>query len=348
MTTDRLSRRDLLAGTGIAALSLGASALFGCRAALAVEGSKVVIQLNWVPSADFSGFYIADAMGFYKEEGVTVEFLPGGPNMQAVEQVVSGGVAAAGLPTFLTSTVNAVQRKADLKVIGTVFQTSPLALISLAKTPLRTAADLVGKRIGAAQGRKRELDAVFKINKLDVNDYRFVPIGFDPTPLVKGDIDVMSVFSTNEPLSLADKGIETNLVYYADLGLPTYTDPIVVSGKATRDDRKTMLGFLRASIKGWEMNNRDPTIAPRFLADRYAGSTKIDVERQVRVNRALTPLTNSALTQEKGMLWIDKSVITGPIYSGLTAAGLTDLPDVDSYVDTSLLSEAFGTRTQLL
>ena len=348
MTADRLSRRDLLAGAGMATLGLGASALFGSGAALAVEGSKVAVQLNWIPSADFSGFYIADAMGFYKEEGVTVEFLPGGPNMQAVEQVISGGVATAGFPTFLTSTVNAIQRKADLKVIATVFQTSPLALISLAKTPLRTASDLVGKRIGGAQGRKRELDAVFRINKLDVNDYKFVPIGFDPTPLAKGDIDVMSVFSTNEPLSLADKGIETNLAYYADLGLPTYTDPIVVSGKAIQDSRKTILGFLRASVKGWEMNNRDPAVAPRFLAERYAGSTKIDIDRQTRVNRAIVPLTNSALTKEKGMLWIDKAKISGPIYAGLTAAGLTDLPDVDSYVDTSLLSEVFGTRNQLL
>lgn len=348
MAGDRLNRRDFLAGTSAAALGLGASSLLGSGVALAVDGSKVAIQLNWVPSADFSGFYIADAMGFYKEEGITVDFLPGGPNMQAVEQVVSGGTATAGLPTFLTSTINAVQRNADLKVIGTVFQTSPLALISLTKTPLRTTADLVGKRIGAAQGRKRELDAVFRINKFDVNDYRFVPLGYDPTPLVKGDVDIISVFSTNEPLALADKGVETNLVFYADLGLPTYTDPIVVSGKAIRDDRKTVLGFLRASIKGWETNNRDPAVAPRFLAERYAGSTKIDVDRQVRVNRALIPLTNSDLTKEKGMLWIDKAKIAGPIYAGLTAAGLTDLPSVDSYVDTSLLSEVFGSRNSLL
>ncbi|MGE3990817.1 ABC transporter substrate-binding protein [Pseudorhodoplanes sp.] len=349
MIADRPSRRNFLTGASAATLGLGASALLGSSVIVSAQGVKIPIQLNWIPSADFAGFYNADAMGFYKAEGLTVEFLPGGPNMQAVEQVISGGVATAGLPTFLTTTVNAVQKKADLVVIGTVFQTSPLALISLAKTPLKTAKDLVGKRIGGTQGRKRELDAVFRINNLDPNDYRFVPVGFDPTPLVKGDIDVMSVFSTSEQTySLTDKGIEINLAYYADLGLPTYTDPIVVSGKVLKENRKAILGFLRASIKGWEMNVRDPETAPKFLAERYAGSTKIDIARQIRVNRAQMPLTQSALTKEKGMLWLDKALIKGPIYAGLTAAGVTDLPDVDSYVDTSLLSEVYGTRNTLL
>lgn len=344
----RLNRRDVLAGAAKAALGAGALSLLGPGIALAVDGKKVGLQLNWIPSADFSGFYIADALGYYAEEGITLEFLPGGPNMQAVEQVVAGGAATAGLPTFLTSTINAVQKGADLKVIGSVFQTSPLALISLTSMPLKTAADLVGKRIGAAQGRKRELDAVFHINSLDPATYTFVPIGYDPTPLVKGDVDVISVFATSEPLALKDKGIETNLVFYSDLGLPTYTDPIVVSGKAIADDRKTVLGFLRASIKGWEMNNRDPAMAPKFLAERYAGSAKIDVDHETRVNAEIIKLTNGPLTKEKGMLWIDKAFISGPIYAGLTAAGNTDLPAVDSYVDTSLLSDVYGSRTSLL
>ena len=88
--------------------------------------------------------------------------------------------------------------------------------------------------------------------------------------------------------------------------------------------------------------------APKFLAERYAGSTKIDIARQIRVNRAQMPLTQSALTKEKGMLWLDKALIKGPIYAGLTASGVTDLPDVDSYVDTSLLSEVYGARNTLL
>ncbi len=346
MTASPFSRRDFLRTTGMAAFATGALSTPGL--VLSADGDTVSLQLNWIPSMDFAGFYIADALGYYKAEGVEIKFLPGGPNMQAVEQVVAGGNAHAGLPTFLTSTIQAVQRKTDLVVIGAVFQTSPLALISLDDMPLKSAKDLVGKKIGAAQGRQRELNAVFKINNLPDNGYRFVPIGYDSTPLVKRDVDVISVFATSEPLALAEKGVKTNMIMYADMGLPTYTCPIVVNGAALKANRKAMLGFLRASIKGWEMNARDKNLAPKLLAEKYAGSKKIDIPYEVKVNEALTALTQSPFTKEKGMLWVDKSKISGPIYAGLTAAGESNLPPVDSYVDTSLLQEVYGSKTTLL
>ena len=345
MHNGHISRRRLLTAAGA---GLTVASLLGPRVVLAASGDTVSLQLNWIPSVDFSGFYIADALGYYQQEGIKVKFLPGGPNMQGVEQVIAGGAGTAGLPTFLTSTINAVQHQAKLTVIGTVFQTSPLALISLQKTPLNSAKDLVGKRIGAAQGRQRELDAVFKINNLPPDGYTFVPIGYDSTPLTKGSVDVISVFATSEPVTLAEQGVKTNLILFADMGLPTYTSPVVVSSDAIAKNRKTILGFLRASIKGWEMNAKDLTLGPKLVAERYAGSMKIDQPHQVRVNQAMAPLTQSDLTRSKGMLWIDKSKISGPIYTALRAAGETQLPDVDSYVDTTLLEEVFGNRTQLL
>lgn len=347
MQHSRMNRRGFLASAGAAAAG---AALLGSapRIALGAEGSTVTVQFNWIPSVDFSGFYIADANGYYKAEGIDIKFLPGGPNMQAVEQAVAGGGATAGTPTFLTSTINAVQQKAPLAVIGTVFQTSPLALMSLEKTPLTSAKDLLGKKIGGAQGRQRELNAVFKINGLPLDGYKFVPIGYDQTPLIKGDVDVISVFTTNEPLALAEKGIKTNLMLFADLGLPSYTSPIVVNREVLSGNRDLLVRFLRASAKGWEMNAKDPSLSPRLLVERYAGSTKVDEAHARRVNDAMVPLTVSELTKSKGMLWIDKEKIAGPIYAGLSAAGQSDLPPVGDYVDTSLLEEIFAAGPSLL
>ncbi|WP_397473792.1 ABC transporter substrate-binding protein [Pusillimonas sp.] len=342
------NRRKFLRSAGAAALGGTALQLLGPSVVLAAQDNTVSLQLNWIPSVDFAGFYIADSLGYYKDEGVNVRFLPGGPNMQAVEQVLAGGMGTAGLPTFLTSTIQAIQRDAKLTVIGTVFQTSPLALISLEDLPLRNAEDLRGKRIGAAQGRQRELNAVFRINNMPTDSYRFMPIGYDSAPLVRGDVDVISVYATSEPLVLAERGVKTNLILYADLGLHTYTCPIVVRTDAIQNNRDTLLRFLRASIKGWEMNAKDTAIAPKLVVEKYAGSTKVELAHELKVNEALTPFTQSDLTRKKGMLWLDKTHISGPVYRGLTAAGESNLPDVDSYVDTSLLEEAFGDRTTLL
>ena len=53
---------------------------------------KVKIQLKWVPQAQFAGLYVAQEKGFYKDEGIDVEIVPGGPDVVIEQQVVNGAV----------------------------------------------------------------------------------------------------------------------------------------------------------------------------------------------------------------------------------------------------------------
>ena len=65
--------------------------------------------------------------------------------------------------------------------------------------------DLVGKRIGGVQGDQIRIDAVFKINDLE-SDYEFVPMSFDPQPLVDGEMDLITCYVTNQPIQLQLQG----------------------------------------------------------------------------------------------------------------------------------------------
>jgi NitT/TauT family transport system substrate-binding protein len=42
---------------------------------------KVTVQLKWVPQAQFAGYYMAQAKGYYKDEGLDVTIKPGGPTL---------------------------------------------------------------------------------------------------------------------------------------------------------------------------------------------------------------------------------------------------------------------------
>ena len=68
----------------------------GLFAALAAGGAQaaddVTLQLKWVTQAQFAGYYVAQAQGFYEEEGLNVTILPGGPDV-APTQVIAGGGA---------------------------------------------------------------------------------------------------------------------------------------------------------------------------------------------------------------------------------------------------------------
>ena len=47
----------------------------------AVAADKVTVQLKWLPQAQFAGYYVAQAKGFYKEADLDVTIKPGGPDI---------------------------------------------------------------------------------------------------------------------------------------------------------------------------------------------------------------------------------------------------------------------------
>ena len=52
--------------------------------------TKVKIQLKWVPQAQFAGIYAAKEKGFFADEGIDAEIIPGGPDIVIEQQVVNG------------------------------------------------------------------------------------------------------------------------------------------------------------------------------------------------------------------------------------------------------------------
>lgn len=65
------------------------------------ELDKVKLQLKWLPQSQFMGYYVAENKGYYKEEGLDVEILPGGSDI-IPEQNVYNGVADIGV-TWVSS-----------------------------------------------------------------------------------------------------------------------------------------------------------------------------------------------------------------------------------------------------
>src|SRR5580704_10767244 len=85
--------------SGYLLLLLGcAAALFsGCSAKKPANGFyPVKFMTDWYPQPEQGGFYNALVKGYYKDEGLDVTILPGGPYI-TVEQQVSAGAAQFGM-----------------------------------------------------------------------------------------------------------------------------------------------------------------------------------------------------------------------------------------------------------
>ena len=104
-------------------------------------------------NVEFAGSIAADTQGYLKNVNVTQELLAFGPNVQPVT-VVAGGSALAGViggaDTFLKARASGI----PVVAIGTMYQKAPSGLLSLAKNPIRTPKDAVGKKIGLQTGAR--------------------------------------------------------------------------------------------------------------------------------------------------------------------------------------------------
>src|SRR5690606_5604637 len=130
--------RHLLMGLAIGALALSAGG--------AMAQDKVRLQLKWVPQAQFAGYFVAEAKGFYDEENLDVSILSGGPNI-APEQVIAGGGADV-IVTWMAAGLSARDKGVPLVNIAHPFKRSGLMLICPSEENITSPADFPGKTLG--------------------------------------------------------------------------------------------------------------------------------------------------------------------------------------------------------
>lgn len=348
------SRRSFLRTAALAtAGTLGSAALAACGAtgSQPAAGSQtrelqtLKVQLLWIKNVEFAGEWIADSEGIYEREGIKVEFLAGGPNVDGVA-VVSAGGADIGNTGGFSELIDANAKGSDFVAFGAGFQKSPGGLLSLAKNPVQKPADMVKKRIGGQEGARRAVEGVLKVNGLPL-DFSWVPVGFDPQPLIEGACDAYTCYVTNQPLVLAEKNIPHVAVTYNDLGFIGYGNVLFGKRSVIKEKRDVIMRYLRASIIGWEKNLKDINLGARLAVQKYGVDLGLSMSQQVAENKAQNALVESDYTKQKGLFWMDKDTITGPIYKALEATGRTGLPKVDDFADLTLLRDVYGSKKTL-
>jgi NitT/TauT family transport system substrate-binding protein len=112
----------------------------------AQAADKVTLQLKWVTQAQFAGYYVAKAKGFYKDADLDVTINPGGPDV-APSQVIAGGGADV-IIDWMPSALASREKGVPLVNIAQPFKKSGLEITCRADTGIKTPADLKGRTIG--------------------------------------------------------------------------------------------------------------------------------------------------------------------------------------------------------
>ena len=336
-----ISRRGFLSGTaGAAALTLASG--LPLRPARAAD--PVVMQLGWIANVEYMGMFVADDAGYYKDEGLELEIVPGGPAI-SVAPIVASGKALVGLDS--TDTIaRARVEGAKLKVIGAELQRNPTSVMSLAAKPIKTPQDLVGKKFGVQQNGYQIIQAFLKTNKIDPASVTIVPVQFDPAPLVNGEVDAFMSFLTNQPIQLELKGIENTNFLLSDFGYVEWADCLVVSEESLADPakRKQLVGIVRATVRGWQDAVADPKRGATLAVTKYGKSFNLDQHAQELIAAKIAPLVATPETEKNGLFTMSKAGIDANI-AAIKAVGVD--VNADDLFDTSILKEAFGDKTKL-
>ena len=297
---------------------------------MARAATPFAMQAAWINDAEFAGFFLAMDQGYYTAEGLDLTYLPGGPDV-IPEGTIVAGRADLALTTPDTTIKAIVEQGAKFKIIGAQYQKNPIGIVSLAKNPIMAPADMVGKTIAVPPVNTISVEALLAMNGIDRASVNIVPYAYDPTPLIKGEIDASLDFTTNVPYTIKTMGEEAVSFLLYDFGYTIYNDTVVVTEDILAAKRKELVAWLRASRKGWDENNADTTLWPPKWADTHFAGTGRTIDNEVFFNTAQLPL----IANPAGVFAMTEEGIAANI-EALSKVGITATRGM---FDTTLLEE---------
>ena len=241
-------------------LLVAAVALVGLTAE-AQAPAKVVFALNWFAVGDHAAYWVALDRGYYKSRGLEVELQNSKGSGDSIAKVDSGR-ADVGLADAVV-VIPRVAQGAKIKVVGAVFDLTPLNIWTRKDTGITKPKDLEGKLLAAPAGdAQRQLFPAFaKLNGVDEGKVKWLSI--EPAAkfvaLSEKRADAVPDYTTGQPFWEKAVG-KDNLVRmpWSQFGFDTYSMSIMASDKTLNERPKVLRDFLAASYLGWRDVMQDP------------------------------------------------------------------------------------------
>lgn len=317
---------------------------------------EISMQYSWIKNEEFAGEFYAEENGYYEEAGFDAVNGISGPDT-GVAKLLSGTVQVA-LSDAASVGAAIAEQDAPLKIIGATFQKNPFTILSLKDGgDIATPQDLVGKKIGVQDSNANVFKAILKANGISEDDVEVVPVDFDPTPLMNGDVDGFMAYLTNEALTVELAGYEVTNLPYAENGVPYVAETYTVTDQYLDENPDLLKALLTAEIKGWTDVFQEPTDATVDLITKYYDAAASDnAEGLESVFGALDPektglgleaeklLISTPDTEANGLFTITPELQQETVDS-LAAAGWE--VTVEQLFDTTLIDEIYEENPDL-
>ena len=328
-----ISRRNLLGATaGLAGLTLA-----GTGAANPALGK--IRMAGWSkPISEITNILAEPDKGFFKAQGVALDYLPGAGGGDAVRNMLSGQADVAF--TDPGSFFMALDKGEKLVAIYDIYPQNVFNVVSLKSSGIRKPADLKGKKIGVyslASGTRQNLLVMLHQAGLKESDVTIFVTGLlNFAPLMQGQVDATAATDTGLAVGLR-KGVgEVDVMHVRD-HLNISSDMFVVREEVLRQKKELLRAFLRGyrDSAAWMIANPEEaaTLAVKHAIDGTQRDINLDV---IRLRNA----SSLPVIQGKGLGSFDLDALQKGA-DAYRALGLVQRQiTVADVVDTSLLPSA--------
>lgn len=318
---------------------LAAAAAATLLASPALAQEKFKFALNWFPVGDHAAYWVALEKGYFADRGldVTLENSKGSGDSIAK---VDTGAADAGLADSAV-VIASRARGTTIKVVGMIFDKTPLNIFSSADNPVRTPKELEGKTIGAppGDGQRQVWPAFAKANNIDTSKITWVNV--EPAAkiaaLAEKRVDTVADYTTGLPLYEKPMG-EGNVVMmpWADFGFDMYSMSIMASERTMTERPEALRKFLEAAYMGWRDVMANPDEAMAIFKKRVP---EID-EQLIAANMKLgLELMKTDRYRQNGIGWIDEAKMCASVDLVNTYMGLPKEVNCQDVFTTEFLTK---------
>jgi NitT/TauT family transport system substrate-binding protein len=302
------------------------------------ETASVGLQLQWAPQAQFAGYFAAEELGYYEEEGLDVDIIAGGPDV-VPQQVGSAEDGPEFTISWVPKVLEARESGSDLVNIAQVFQRSGTLSVAWADSDITEPADFEGKKVGVWDfGNEFEVTAAARAVGLEEGtDYEKVTQPFDMLLFLSRDIDVAEAMIYNEYAQVLEaenpdtgdlyQPEDMNVIDYNEVGTAMLQDAIFARAGWLAEEGNEDIAerFLRASFRGWIHCRDNPDDCIEFTVN--AGST-LGTGHQTWMMNEINPLI---WPSPDGIGILDTGLWDQTVDISLESEIITEEPPSDAY-----------------
>ena len=221
---------------------------------VAAQDETIVFTPQWTAQAQFAGYYVAEAKGFYREAGVKVRIEHPSATQPAMSRLRKNECQATTLQ--LCQAMEIVDEGVPLvNILQTSMNNAMVIVSARGKDPLTQK----GARVGIWSVGFGQLAICMSIK--DHLDYQWVRFAQNVNLFVAGALDATLAMSYNEYYQLVQAGIEMtdkNVYRFCDHGYNVQEDGVYMTRAYYEKHRDQAAKFAQASRKGWEWAAQHP------------------------------------------------------------------------------------------